>query len=129
MVDRDLAIGAVGASQTGVPTGAVYAGGLTAGSTVSKKPCYLLTLEEVRFGKTKLITRFILIDKPDILNGFVQVKGIYSDFSEDDIVKRFWDIIQTTPKEQQLEIMFPTHRVVSIRSLMFNAVKPIMVNK
>lgn len=128
MGDKDLAIGAVGGGQSGVPLGAVYAGGLQAGSSVSKKPCYLVTLENPH-SKAKETTRFIAVDKPDILNSFVQVKGFYTDLSEDEVVKRFSEIIQVTPKEQQVDITFPTHRIVCIRSLVFNAVKPIMVNK
>lgn len=127
MIEKDLTIGAVGTGQLGVPSGAVYAGGLQSGSPVSKKPCYLITLEGGN--KAKSPVSFIAVDKPDMNNGFVQVKGIYTDLAEDEIVRRFSEVIQTTPKEQQVEIMFPTHRIVSIRSLVFNAVKPIIVNK
>jgi hypothetical protein len=49
--------------------------GLPMGMPVSKKPSYLITLEGDVVGKTKLIKRFITIDKPELLNGFVQAKG------------------------------------------------------
>lgn len=90
---------------------------------VSKKPCYLITLESAS-GKTKSIVYFIAMDKPDLLQNFIQVKGIYAEQSEDEITKRFGEIIANTPKESIVDMMFPAHRVYSIKSLVFNAHKP-----
>ena len=65
--DKDVVIAPVGATiptitsilQNSVPTGAVYAGGLPAGSAISKKPCYLLSIEL----KPKATYYFISLDK------------------------------------------------------------------
>lgn len=90
-----------------------------------KKPPYLITLENGVSGKNHLYQRFISLDKPEAINGFIQVKGIFTDCSEDEIIKAFSDILTTTPKESILEMMFPLHRVYSIRNLVFNAVKTV----
>ena len=90
-----------------------------------KKPPYLITLDNGVIGKVRSIQRFISLDKPESLNGFIQVKGIYSDLEEDEIIKNFTDILTSCPKESILEMMFPLHRIYSIRSLVFNAVKSI----
>jgi len=98
---------------------------LSAQAPSLKKPPYLITLDEGGTGKSKVFQRFISLDKPESINGFIQVKGIYSDLSEDKIVKGFSDILVSAPKEHILEMMFPLHRVYSIRSLVFNAIKNI----
>lgn len=89
----------------------------------SKKPCYLIVLEDT-VGKAKVATCFIAMDKPDLLTNFIQVKGIFSDATEDTITKKFNDILAGTPRESIVDMMFPTHRVFSIKSLVFNANKP-----
>ena len=90
---------------------------------VSKKPRYLVSLTD-NTAKSKSVTYFIALDKPDLLNGFIQMKGVYSDLSEDVISSSFIDIIEGTAKESIMDIMFPWHRVHSIKSLVFNANKP-----
>jgi len=90
-----------------------------------KKPPFLITLDDGVTGKTRNFQRFISLDKPESVNGFVQVKGIFSDKDEDEIIKSFSDILTGTPKEFILEMMFPLHRIYSIRSLVFNAVKSV----
>lgn len=88
-----------------------------------KKPPYLITLDDGLAGKVRLFQRFISLDKPESLNGFIQVKGIFCDKDEEEIIKSFSDILLGTPKESILEMMFPLHRIYHIRSLVFNAVK------
>ena len=90
-----------------------------------KKPPFLLTLEDGVNGKTRNFQRFISLDKPLSENGFVQVKGIFCDKDEEEIIKTFTDILTESPKELILEMLFPLHRVYSIRSLVFNAVKSV----
>lgn len=90
-----------------------------------KKPPFLITLDDGMNGKTRNFQRFISLDKPESINGFVQVKGIFTDSTEEEIIKGFSDILTTTPKEFILEMMFPLHRIYSIRSLIFNAVKSV----
>lgn len=114
MSEKDFAIGTVAAPLVG--------------SAISQKPRYLIVLEDGS-GKTKATTLFIAVDKPDLLNGFIGVKGIYTDASEEDVLAKFNTILTSTPKEQQVDILFPWHRVASIRSLVFNAVKPVMINR
>lgn len=103
---------------------AVLPGNLPTGAPILKKPPYLITLER-RSGKAPAVERFISLDKPEPSFGFIQVKGFYCDHSEEDIVKSFVAIVAETSKETIVEMMFPSHRVVSIRSLVFNAVKAI----
>lgn len=90
-----------------------------------KKPPFLITLDDGATGKTRNFQRFISLDKPESINGFIQVKGIYCDKDEDEIIKTFTDILTSNPKELILEMMFPLHRIYSIRSLVFNAVKSV----
>ena len=90
-----------------------------------KKPPFLITLDDGMTGKTRNFQRFISLDKPESVNGFVQVKGIFCDKDDDEIIKSFADILTNTSKEFILEMMFPLHRIYSIRSLVFNAVKSV----
>lgn len=95
---------------------------LPTGAPLLKKPPYLITLEDGN-GKLRTFQRFISLDKPESSEGFVLVKGIFCDKAEDEIIKSFTDILTNNPKEFILEMMFPLHRIYSIRSLVFNAVK------
>lgn len=97
---------------------------LPSGAPVKRIPTYLITLERTN-GKSQIIERFISIDKPLAENGFIQVKGVFTERSEDEVIKSFNDILTNSPKELILEMMFPLHRIISIRSLVFNAVKTI----
>lgn len=92
------------------------------GSAISNKPSYLVSLEEIT-GKTKTTRYFITTDRPEHLNGFIQVKGIFVDSSitEEEIIKNFTDILTSAKKELILEMMFPWHKICSIRSLVFKA--------
>lgn len=99
---------------------------LSSGAPTLKKPPYLITLEDGS-GKTKSFQKFISLDKPESVNGFVQVKGIFSDKSEEEIIKSFSEILTNISKESILEMMFPIHRIYSIRNLIFNAVKFVTV--
>ena len=106
MSNNDLAVGIT----SGIPTMGV----------LSKKPSYLITLED-NTGKNKSVKFFITLDKPEHVSGFVQVKGIFCEKSEADIIKTFPDILTSTGKEAILEMMFPEHKICSIRSLVFKA--------
>ncbi len=113
MPEKDFAVGSVGIPTVG---------------TAPKKPCYLVALMYPA-GKTKTVKYFIALDKPESLNGFITTKGFYSDESEEELVKGFADLVAATPKENILEMMFPWHSVQSIRSLVFNAHKPVSLNR
>lgn len=90
-----------------------------------RKPVYLTTLDNGITGKTRNFQRFISLDKPRAENGIIEVKGIFSDKEEDEIIKTFADILMCTSRELYLEMIFPLQRIHSIRSLVFNAVKTI----
>jgi hypothetical protein len=104
---QDLVIGVT----TRVPTG----------SQISAKPSYLIYIEEDGTGKNKKIKRFITLDRPELLNGFVQVKGFFSELSDDEIINNYPQVLTTAKKELILEVMFPWHKIHSIRSLVFKA--------
>lgn len=106
MTEKDFTIGVTGAPNVG---------------QISKKPCYLVVLLG---GTKKGGNNFISLDKPELLTDFIQVKGFFSDSSEDEISKKFVEIVANTPKENIVDMMFPSHRVFSIKSLVFNANKP-----
>jgi hypothetical protein len=50
--------------------------GMPAIGTISKKPSYLVILEDLN-GKNRIIRKFITVDKPEFLQGFIQVKGFF----------------------------------------------------
>ena len=108
MSEKDYAISNVGLPQVG---------------KVSAKPRYLISLLDPT-AKSKALTYFIAIDKPDLQLGFIAVKGIYVEGSEEEIMSHFSETVNNTPKEQILDLMLPNHRVHCIRSLVFNANKP-----
>jgi hypothetical protein len=99
---------------------AIGPAGLPVIAPISKKPIYLLLLDSLGT-KGKNLEKFIAIDKPELLNGFVQVKGFFSSESEDEITKTFSELLTSTKKELYVEMMFPWHRVWSIKSLVFKA--------
>lgn len=94
-----------------------------AGAPISKKPSYLITLEEFN-GLAKTYQRFIAVDRPDFSEGgFIHAKGFFTDMPEEEIINNISDILTSIKKELLLEMSFPNHRIFSIRSLVFNAVK------
>lgn len=102
MPDIDIAIGPVG-----LPTGA----------PVSKKPPYLIYFEESN--PKKISKKFITLDKPESLPGFVQVKGFFTDLPEDEVIKNYLEVLTSVSKDLILEVLIPWHRISYIRSLVF----------
>ena len=92
------------------------------GSLIMNKPSYLITLEQ-NVGKNKVSKYFITLDKPELLNGFIQTKGLFvdNDVSESEIITNFWGILTSAKKELILEVLLPWHKICSIRSLVFKA--------
>lgn len=117
MGEKDFSVGVIG--QGGLP-GAIQATAL-GGSPISKKPSYLVTLKS-NTANFKF-ERFVALDKPEFLQDCVQVKGVYLDDTEDEIINNVSGILTSIKKELVLEMIFPWHRICSIRSLVFNAVK------
>jgi hypothetical protein len=95
---------------------------IPAGSPIMNKPSYLITLEN-NVGKTKGVKFFITLDKPELLNGFVQAKGLFADDSlpESEIITKYSEILTTADKALFLELLLPWHKICSIRSLIFKA--------
>jgi len=104
MPDKDFAIGVTAV--------------LPNAGALMKKPPHLIYLTD---GKGKLTERFLSMDKPEVQNGFIQVKGIYVEESDDELIKNFFDILTSASKELILEMMFPLHRISGIRNLVFKA--------
>lgn len=90
MSGSDFAVGVVGLPSVGA---------------LLKKPTYLVTLTE---GKKEIF--FLSIDRPEFVNsGFIQTKGAFVDSA---------DTTEFT-KDSVVEIIFPSHRIVSIKNLVF----------
>lgn len=87
---------------------------------MSVKPPYLIVLGD-GVGKTKTYEYFISLDRPEQLNGFLQAKGIFVTGDEQDIIKNFSALLTSTKRELILEMMFPWHRICSVRNLVFKA--------
>jgi hypothetical protein len=90
------------------------------GSPITNKPSYLIALEPDT-GKTKKY--FITLEKPELLNGFVQAKGLFAEkgMTEDKIITSFVEILTSADKVLFLEVLLPWHKICSIRSLVFRA--------
>lgn len=97
----------------------------TVGAAALRKPSYLLALT-FQNGKTITTEHFISLDKPQIENGVIQTKGVYTELAEEDIVKDHVNIVSNITKESILEMQFPLHRMIKIRSLGFNANKNVV---
>jgi len=97
---------------------AVAVTGLSGTVAVSKKPSYLILMEDSS-SKSKNVKKFITLDKPELLQGFVQVKGFFSDAPEEEIIKNFVDLLTSTSKDLILEVLIPWHKISYMRSLVF----------
>ncbi len=99
---------------------AVLPVGLPTNAAINKKPPHLIILENMR-GKTKNDENFIAIDRPELLNGFIQVKGFFCELDPDEISKSFLTVLTESNKELYVEMMFPWHRIKVIKSLIYKA--------
>ena len=93
------------------------------GSPIMNKPSYLITLEQDTTSKTKSLKYFITLEKPELLNGFVQAKGLFAakGVTEEKIITSFSEILTSADKVLILEVLLPWHKICSIRSLVFRA--------
>jgi len=107
MSDKDYLVGTVGIPTVGV---------------LNKKPIYLITLDDTE-GKYKIVKKFIALDKPDSQNGFVLVKGFFTELDDDTITKKYQELLTSISKDLILDMWFPWHKINNIRSLVFNANK------
>jgi hypothetical protein len=99
---------------------AVSPAGIPAISSTSNKPLYLVTVEDST-GKTKVIKRFITLDRPEQGNGFISAKGFFCEASEDEIITSFSTMLTTIKKESIIDVMIPWHKICYVRSLVFKA--------
>lgn len=84
---------------------------------VSKKPPHLVEMTE---GKNKIY--FLSLDKPELLLGFIQVKGCFVSSTEIEVaLKDIVTFITQISKENIFEMLLPSHRVLSIKNLLFKA--------
>lgn len=104
MPDKDFAIGVTSV--------------LPNAGALAKKPPHLIYLTD---SKGKATEKFLSLDKPEFLNGFIQVKGIYTNIDDDEINKNFFDILTNSSKELIYEMIFPWHRISGIKNLVFKA--------
>lgn len=97
---------------------AVQVTGLPGTVVISKKPPYLVLMEESS-GKSKVVKKFITLDKPELLQGFISAKGIFSDLPEEEIIKNYYEVLTAANKDLFLEVLIPWHKISYIRSLIF----------
>ena len=113
---NDYTVSAVGNS------GSELAGAYLAKSTTpvfaKKYTAYLVT-----YKGNKSIEKFITLEKPELLNGFIGVKGFYSTLPEKEIIETYLTLLTNCKKELICEEMLPWHLVLKMRSLVFSAVK------
>ena|ERR1700722_8347937 len=95
---------------------------LPTGASQLKKPPYLLVFKEGT-GKSATFSYFISLDKPETMNGLINVKGIFTEYTKEEIVKNYVDILTNISKDQIEELMIPIQRIHLIKSLVFSANK------
>ena len=101
---------------------AIMPTGFIPSATNRTKPSYLVVMEEgpiLSKAKNAGGKRFITLDKPEQLNGFIQAKGFFTELSEDEISLKFNDLLTNAAKELILELMIPWHKISYIRSLVY----------
>lgn len=92
------------------------------GTTISARPCHLLTVKKAVGTKGTQASHFISLDKPDFTQaGWVQVKGFFCDQDEEVILANYKQIVQETGKELVTEMYFPRDEIKRIKSLVFKA--------
>lgn len=84
---------------------------------LNKKPLFLVTLTN-----GKLMQQFISIDRPLTEMNYIQTKGIFVQLPEEEIVSRSAELMNAN-KDSILEMIFPMHRVYSIRNINYIANK------
>ena len=80
------------------------------------KPIYLVTLRKGRMGEL-----FLSLDKPIILNNFIEVKGFFVTEKESVVKENYIELVQKVDKAKMMDMLFPIHRVNSVQNLIFRA--------
>src|ERR1700677_1213130 len=90
------------------------------GSSISAKPNHLITFKPEKGGAAP--KRFISLDQPNMTQeGWIQVKGAFSDQNEESIASNFKTLMQSLHKDSIMEMYFPRESIQSIRNLVFRA--------
>lgn len=97
---------------------AIAVTGLSGMVSKAIKPSYLIILEDTN-AKNKIVKKFVTLDKPELLQGFVQVKGFFCDSADEEIIKNLFELLTSTSKDLILEVMIPWHKISYMRSLVF----------
>lgn len=94
---------------------------IPAPGVISKKPPHLVTVASTGKGRPTL---FVSLDRPELLTGFIQVKGFYTSLPEEEVIGNYVEVISSTSKDNIIDLLLPTHMVLCIRNIVFNAQKP-----
>jgi len=86
---------------------------------LSKKPPYLIELSE-----SKKKPYFLSLDRPEFQGNFVQVKGVYIDSSKlEELERDAITFASQIAKENICDMIFPIHRILSIKNVAYKAAK------
>ena len=92
---------------------------LPTSAPVLKKPAYLIQLQ-------KPSINFLSFDKPELLTDFVSAKGFFTNAKVIDGNSKVLDaeyvkIMSSIIRENIVEKMFPSHRIIDIQNLAYKA--------
>ena len=88
---------------------------------MTRKPVHLVCLK----GDSKIgsgLEYYLTQDRPELLNGFVNIKG-FSVFQEDLNLKDYKDLVDQTSKDKYEEMLIPVYRIHYIKNLDFRGQK------
>ena len=85
-------------------------------SRVTIKPQHLIFTS---MGKGR--DRFLTLDQPEFLPGFIKVKGIFTKKNETEIEENFSSMLKDSPKKDIVEILIPADKILYMRNLIFAA--------
>jgi len=84
------------------------------------KPSYLVKLLPELKGKPRL---FVAIELPKFDTSYIQVKGFFYEGEESDIVTNYAVRIAEADKSNFVEMWFPWHGIINVKSLIFKGNK------
>src|SRR5579885_2350940 len=89
------------------------------GSVISTKPCHLVCMSNG--AKTKKM--FIALERPVLDVSYIQTKGFFVEFSEEEVVENWMNIVKelSVDKNNIMEMYFPWHSVSYIRNLVYKS--------
>ena len=92
------------------------------GAVIAQKPSYLVKLapEGKKSATAKL---FFAIEQPKFETSYIQVKGFFYEGEEESVYKQYNEIVSQSDRATYVEMWFPWHSIVFVRSLVFKADK------